>query len=124
MEELKCALCGDEDVRWNLDIRWNPHDLWFCDECKKKIENHIQAMVNAAEQERKARKRLEVIDVNEFSKIKEGKSDIVRTSEECPVGEVIDICYNGFAYKDSVECKVTGCYKSTSAGYILELSMQ
>lgn len=74
-----------------------------------------------AELKRPTKKRLEMIDVNEFSKIKEGKSDIVRTSKEYLVGEVIDICYNGFAYKDSVECKVTGCYKSTSAGYILEL---
>ncbi len=73
------------------------------------------------ELKRPIRKRLEMIDAYEFSKIKEGKSDIIRTSKEHLIGEIIDICYNGFAYKDSVECKVTGCYKSTSAGYILEL---
>lgn len=115
MEEVKCELCGKKNGVWVV------FGHSFCEECRDKFKDYIQITVDIAEQERKARKRVMIDDVGEFAKIKEGKKDIIRVFIEYRVGEVIEIFYDGFAYRDSVKCKVTGCHKSASDGYILEL---
>lgn len=120
MEEIKCELCGKKDGK--EERMWAVFGHWFCEGCAKKFENYIQTTVDIAEQERRRQKKKIVMDdVSEFSKIKDGKKDIVRTSREHQVGEVIEICYDGFAYKDSVKCKVIGSHKAASDGYIIEL---
>lgn len=119
MEKVKCELCG-KDIE-KPEKMWGVFGHLFCDECAEKFKDYIQITVDIAEQERKAQKRVVMDDVSEFSKIKEGKKDIVRTSREYQVGEVVEICYDGFAYKDTVKCKVVGCHKSASDGYIIEL---
>lgn len=120
MEEVKCELCGKEDGK--EERMWAVFGHWFCERCTMKFKEYIQTTVDIAEQERRRQqKKIVMDDVSEFSKIKDGKKDIVRTSREYQVGEVIEICYDGFAYKDSVKCKVTGCYKAASDGYIVEL---
>lgn len=115
MNEVKCELCGKNGEEWVL------FGHSFCKECADKFKEYIQITVDIAEKERRADKRIEVDDVGEFCKIKEGKKDIIRVSREYEQGDVVSIYYHGYAYKDEVQCKVIGCHKSASGGYILEL---
>lgn len=119
MEEVRCELCGKEDGK--EERMWAVFGHWFCEECAMKFRDYVKTTVDIAERERKTRKKVLMDDVGEFAKIKGGKKDIIRASREYQVGEVIDISYEGFAYKDSTKCKVTGCHKSASDGYIVEL---
>lgn len=120
MEEIKCELCGKEDGK--EERMWAVFGHWFCEGCAMKFKEYIQTTVDIAEQERRRqKKKIMLDDVSEFAKIKEGKKDIIRTSKAYLVGDEIEICYEGFAYKDSVKCKVVGCHKSVSDGYIVEL---
>lgn len=120
MEEVKCELCGKDDGK--KERMWAVFGHWFCEGCAMKFKEYVQTTVDIAEQERKRRqKKIMFDDASEFIKIKEGRKDIIRTSREYQVGDVIEICYDGIAYKGSVKCKVTGCHKSASGGYILEL---
>lgn len=115
MKEVKCELCGKNGEEWVL------FGHSFCKECADKFKEYIQITVDIAEQERKRKNRLEFDDVAEFCKVKEGKNDVIRTSKAYLVGDEIEICYDGFAYKDSVKCKVIGSHKAASDGYIVEL---
>lgn len=119
MEEVKCELCGKDDGK--EERMWAVFGHWFCEGCAAKFKDYIQITVDIAERERMTREKVLIDDVGEFSKIKEGKKDIIRASREYRVGEVIDISYEGYAYNDSVKCKVTGCHKAASDGYIVEL---
>lgn len=117
MNEVKCELCAKNGEEWVL------FGHSFCKECADKFKDYIQITVDIAEQERrhKSSLRLTINDISEFMQIKDGERDVVRTSIDYELGEVIDICYDGFAYKDEVKCKVIGCHKSASGGYIIEL---
>lgn len=120
MEEIKCELCGKVDGK--EERMWAVFGHWFCEGCALKFKDYIQTTVDIAEQERRRQqKKILMNDVGEFAKIKEGKTDIIRTSREHHVGEVVDISYEGYAYRDSAKCKVIGCHKSASDGYIVEL---
>lgn len=116
---MKCELCGKEERI--EDRMWAVFGHSFCEECAMKFKDYIQTTVDIAEQERKRSNRLEFDDVAEFCKVKEGKKDVIRTSKAYLVGDVIEIYYDGFAYRDSVKCKVIGSHKAASDGYIVEL---
>lgn len=115
MKKVVCDLCGKEAGTW---VAFG-HP--FCDECAEKFKEYIQITMDIAEQERKRDKTINIDDISKFVKIKDGNIDIIRASREFAKGDILEICYEGFAYKDSVKCKVTGCSKSASDGYIIEL---
>lgn len=120
MEKVMCELCGKEDGK--EERMWAVFGHWFCEGCAMKFKEYIQTTVSIAEQERRMQqKKIVMDDVSEFAKIKEGRKDIIRTSKAYLVGDEVEICYDGFAYKDSVKCKVIGSHKSASDGYIIEL---
>lgn len=119
MERVMCEMCGKEERK--EERIWRVFDHWICSDCSDKIRDYIDTTVDIAEQERKRSNRLEFDDVAEFCKVKEGKKDVIRTSKAYLVGDVIEIYYDGFAYKDSVKCKVIGSHKAASDGYIVEL---
>lgn len=116
MEKAMCELCGRNEAIY----RHFGHSL--CGECIDKFRDYVDITVSIAEQERRMQqKKIVMDDVSEFAKIKEGRKDIIRTSKAYLVGDEVEICYDGFAYKDSVKCKVIGSHKSASDGYIIEL---
>lgn len=120
MEKVKCELCGKDIEKPEKMCGVFGH--LFCDECADKFKEYIEITVNIAEQERR-RKPTTIFmgDISEFIKIKDGTTDIIRAAREYERGDMIDIHYDGLAYKDIVKCKVAGCHKSAGDGYIIEL---